>query len=88
MSNPRRNNLVPDYYISGLCPHRNTTGAVRRALLRLPATTTIILSLDRRIEVTREIMDDLLWELCPVRKLCPYRLRMEGKTAIIERRPA
>jgi len=88
MSSPKRFNLVPDHYISGLHPRRNTTAAIRRAILRLPETTTIILSLDRRIEVSRDLMDDLLWELCPTRNRCPYQLRMERDTAIIERRPA
>ena len=88
MKSPKRHNLVSEYDLGYLRPRKNTTGAVRRAILRLPATTTVILSLDRRIEVPRDIMDDLLWELCPTRKRCPYRLRMDNGTAIIERRPA
>ena len=88
MTKPKRYNLVPNDCISRLHPRRNTTGAVRRALLRLPDTTTVILSLDRRIEVPRDIMDDLLWELCPTRRRCPYQLRFEQGTAILERRAA
>jgi hypothetical protein len=88
MSNAKRNNLTSERNIGYIRPRRNTTGAIRRALLRLPDTAIVILLLDRRIEVSRDLMDDLLWELCPTRKLCPYRLRMEHGTAIIERRPA
>jgi len=71
MRKPKRYNLAPDSYISRLHPRRNTTAAVRRAILRLPSTATVILSLDRRIEVPRDIMDDLLWELYPARERCP-----------------
>jgi hypothetical protein len=71
MSSPKRHNLVPEHSIGYIRPHRHTAGAIRRALLRLPATTTVILSLDRRIEVPRDLMDDLLWELYPTRSRCP-----------------